>query len=415
MDAINPYESARAQVKSAGEALGLDEEVIEALSRPRREISVSLQVRMDDGSMRAFQAYRVQHNDARGPFKGGLRYHPGVTRDEVRALSMWMTWKCAVLQLPFGGGKGGIVCDPKSMSPAESERLTRAYVDAVSLAIGPRQDVMAPDVGTGPREMAWIMDEWCQVTGRNEPAVVTGKPVELGGSLGRTEATSRGVMVCVREALRSQGIDPKGRTVAVQGYGNVGSHAVRLLREELGMRIVAVSDSRGGVKSAEGLNPSKLDDLKRSQGRLTGLDGADDTTNEELLELDVDVLVPAALEGSITASNAERVGAKIIAEGANGPVTPDADAVLDARGVTVIPDILCNAGGVTVSHYEWAQDLQGMFWTEAQVAQRLDEDMSKAFSCVKAGADSRKTSLRSSAYLTAVDSVAKAMRLRGRL
>ncbi len=409
----NPYEVAVGQVRSAASSLKLQQGTVEALVRPRRELAVNFPVKMDDGTARVFTGYRVQHNNARGPYKGGIRYHPTVSLDEVRALAMWMTWKCAIVGIPFGGAKGGVVCDPKTMSGAELERMTRRFTWELFPILGPHVDIPAPDMYTNAQIMSWIMDTYSAHVGHSVPAAVTGKPVSLGGSEGRDEATSRGLMYCVREALRSRKLEPHGCTVAVQGFGNVGGNAARLLRDELGMKVVAVSDSSGGIYDPSGLDIKKVAEHKLATGSVRDLPSTTNITNQELLEMECTVLVPAAMEGVITLENADAVRADIVAEGANGPTLPEADRVLHERGCMLIPDVLANAGGVTVSYFEWVQDMQYQFWSRAEVDQRLDRQMTSAFGRVLTSSLNEGTDMRSAAYLLAVREVVTAMELRG--
>jgi len=408
-----PWEMALQQLKKAADLLNLEEDIREILSHPQREVQVSLPVRMDNGKIKVFIGYRVQHNNARGPYKGGIRYHPNVSLDEVRALAMWMTWKTAVLDLPLGGAKGGIVCDPKTLSPGEIERLTRRYAYAISGIIGPYEDVPAPDVYTGPQHMAWIMDTYSILKGHLEPGVITGKPVEIGGSLGRNDSTSRGVAIVVAEAARKLNINIKGATVAIQGFGNVGSNAAIIMAKEYGMKVVAVSDSKGGIYNKNGLNVDKVLAEKEKSGTVTTYKDAEKITNDELLTLDVDVLVPAALEQVITKDNAEKIKAKIIGEGANGPTTPEADEILYQKGTMVIPDILANSGGVTVSYFEWVQNLERLQWPLEQVNKMLEQKMVKAFNDVYDASKKYKTDMRTAALTVAVSRVSQAIKLRG--
>ncbi|MFP3416767.1 MAG: Glu/Leu/Phe/Val dehydrogenase [Nitrososphaeria archaeon] len=401
------------QLKKAADLLNLEEDIREILSHPQREVQVSLPVRMDNGKIKVFIGYRVQHNNARGPYKGGIRYHPNVSLDEVRALAMWMTWKTAVLDLPLGGAKGGIVCDPKTLSPGEIERLTRRYAYAISGIIGPYEDVPAPDVYTGPQHMAWIMDTYSILKGHLEPGVITGKPVEVGGSLGRNDSTSRGVAIVVAEAARKLNINIKGATVAIQGFGNVGSNAAIIMAKEYGMKVVAVSDSKGGIYNKNGLNVEKVLAEKEKSGTVTTYKDAEKITNDELLTLDVDVLVPAALEQVITKDNAENIKAKIIGEGANGPTTPEADEILYQKGTMVIPDILANSGGVTVSYFEWVQNLERLQWPLEEVNKMLEQKMVKAFNDVYEASKKYKTDMRTAALTVAVSRVSQAIKLRG--
>jgi glutamate dehydrogenase (NAD(P)+) len=403
---------ALAQYERAAKQLSLTRGIEALLRVPERELTVNFPVRMDDGSIRIFTGHRVHHSTARGPGKGGIRYHPDVTLDEVRALAMWMTWKCAVMNLPYGGAKGGVVCDPKQLSLRELEHLTRRYATEISLLISPEGDIPAPDVNTTPQIMAWIMDTYSMHRGHRVPAVVTGKPVAVGGSLGRGEATGRGVMIATREALTRRGHPLAGARIAVQGFGNVGSVAAALLHGA-GARIVAVSDSKGGTLNARGLDPRALARHKRESGRVSDYPGGEPIDNATLLATECDVLVPAALEQQITAANAERIRARLVVEGANGPTTPEADAVLAARDIVVVPDVLANAGGVVVSYFEWVQDLQAFFWTEEEINQRLERLMVRAFEEVAATARDRGTDLRTAALGRAVERVAEAITLLG--
>lgn len=410
---LNPWNIALSQLRHVADILELDEGIYQILAHPKRELHVSLPVRMDNGEIRVFQGYRVEHNDARGPFKGGIRYHPDVTIDEVRALAMWMTWKTAVVNIPFGGSKGGIAVNPKELSQGELERLTRRYAYAISPLIGPYTDIPAPDVYTGPQHMAWIMDTYSQIVGRMEPAVVTGKPVELGGSLGRDSATARGTVITAAEAARVLNISIGQATVAIQGYGNAGSWSAILMKELYGSKIVAVSDSKGGIFNPDGLNPYKVLEHKKKTGSVVGFPGAKEITNEELLTLKVDILIPAALEGVLTGKNADQVKAKIIAEAANGPTTPEADKVFFEKGILVVPDILANAGGVTVSYFEWVQSLQRFWWAEEEVNSRLKDIMVKAFNDVYKVHKERNVDMRTAAMILAVNRVVDAINKRG--
>src|SRR5580693_7222570 len=377
--AINPFETAKRQVDIVADLLHLDNGVREILKHPKRELTVNFPVRMENGEFKVFTGYRVQYNMARGPTKGGIRYHPQVTLDEVRALAAWMTWKCAVVNLPYGGGKGGVICDPKSMSKDELQRMTRRYASEIGPIIGPEMDIPAPDVYTDSQTMAWIMDTYSMQKGYSVPGVVTGKPISLGGSEGRGEATGRGCAYVIREAAPHAGIRVKGATVAVQGFGNAGSVAAKLLHDEQGAKIVAISDSKGGIHNPEGLNPHAVEEFKGKTGSVVNFPGSRSITNEEILEVKADVLIPAALENQITKKNADKVQARIVAEAANGPTLPEADTVLYERKVTVLPDILANAGGVTVSYFEWAQDIQGFFWPLAEVNQKLEAVMVRSY------------------------------------
>jgi glutamate dehydrogenase (NAD(P)+) len=413
MATLNPFEIAQRQLDEAAGILGLDPGMHAFLREPMRELHVSLPVRMDDGSLEVFKGFRVQYNDARGPAKGGLRFHPAETIDTVRALAAWMTWKTAVVDIPLGGGKGGIICNPKEMSQAELERLSRAYIRQVGRILGPRSDVPAPDVYTNPQIMAWMMDEFSTLQGHSEPGVITGKPLALGGSEGRMDATARGGMYCLREAGKALGIDLKGARTAIQGYGNAGYYAQLLGEELLGLNVVCVSDSKGGIYCEDGLGCEDVKGHKDDTGTCVGLPATEPMSNEELLELDVDVLVPAALENVITEENAHRVKAKIVVELANGPTTPEADKILHENGVYVIPDFLCNAGGVVVSYFEGVQNAYNYYWDLEQVHERLDRKMTSAFHAVHDMAQSKGVHNRLAAYLVAVARVAEAVKLRG--
>ena len=411
--APNPFEVAQRQLDEAAEVLQLDPAVHELLRWPLRELHVTLPVRMDDGSTKIFHGFRVQYNDSRGPTKGGIRFHPDETIDTVRALAAWMTWKCAVVDIPLGGGKGGIICNPKEMSQGELERLSRAYIRQVGRILGLEKDVPAPDVYTNPQIMAWMVDEFSFMKGYNEFGVITGKPLALGGSAGRGDATARGGIYCLREAAKVLGIDLKGATTAIQGYGNAGSFGHKLGVELLGLKVVAVSDSKGGIHNPKGLDYKAVLAHKEKTGTVVGFPGAEKITNEALLELDVTVLMPSALESVITASNASRIKAKITVELANGPTTPEADKILYDNGVYVIADFLCNAGGVTVSYFEMVQNAYDYYWTEELVHERLDAKMTSAFHAVHQAAQSHKVHNRLAAYLVAVARVAEAVKLRG--
>lgn len=409
---LNPYQIAVGQLENVAKVIKLDNGVLEMLKMPQRVMSVQVPVRMDDGTVKVFQGYRAQHCNALGPWKGGIRYHPGVTLDEVKALSMWMTWKCAVVGIPLGGGKGGITCDPKKMSQGELERMTRRYAFAISPIIGPEKDIPAPDVYTNPQTMAWIMDTYSMVRGYTTLGVVTGKPLALGGSKGRNEATGRGVQIIALEALKYKKMPIKGATVAVQGFGNVGGIGAQLMQDN-GMKVVAVSDSKGGIYNANGLDVTSVMKWKQQNNTVKDFKGAQNISNEEILELDVDVLAPCGLENAITKKNADKVKAKITSEGANGPTTPDADDILYDNGVFVCPDVLANAGGVTVSYFEWVQGLQNFFWSEDDVNKRLNDIIVNAFMNVMDQAKKYKVNNRKAAYCLAVDRVAEAIRLRG--
>jgi len=409
---LNPFRIAMRQFDYAAEKCGLDPGMCEVLRRPRRALVLSLPVKMDDGSIHVFEGFRVQHNNARGPCKGGIRYHPNVTFDEVKALATWMTWKCAVVNIPFGGGKGGIVCDPHKLSHNELERLTRRYAYEISPLIGPDKDIPAPDVYTDAQVMAWIMDTYSMTHGSSAPGVVTGKPLFLGGSLGRNEATARGCLFTIRAACKELGINLNGATVAIQGFGNAGNIAAQLLFAD-GAKIIAVSDSHAGILNREGFDVEKLVAFKAKTGSVGGFPGAQPISSAAVLEVPCDILVPAALENQITVQNADKIEACIVAEAANGPTTPDADLVLHNRGIMVIPDVLANAGGVTVSYFEWVQDLQELFWDEDDVNKRLERVMTKAFADVHSTAAKHHVELRTGAYILAIDRVANATRTRG--
>ena len=411
LENLNAYQIALEQFNRAAEKLNLDANLAEILKHPKRQLTVSIPIRMDDGRVQVFEGYRVQHNVARGPAKGGIRYHPNVTLDEVKALAMWMTWKCATVNIPYGGAKGGIICDPKKMSAGEKERLTRRYTHEILPIIGPEKDIPAPDVYTDAQTMAWIMDTYSTTLGYSSLGVVTGKPVELGGTKGRHEATGRGVMYTVEEACRLSRIPLKDARIVVQGFGNVGHIAAQMLFDK-GARITAISDSQGGIFNSRGINP--YDALKhKTNGSVVEMPGTEPISSRELLELDCDILIPAALENQITEDNAPRIRARIVAEGANGPVTPAADRILHEKSTFLIPDVLCNAGGVTVSYFEWVQDLQGFFWDEAQVNQQLERIMKRAFQEVNETAIREKTDRRTAAYMLAVKRVAEATKVRG--
>ncbi len=410
---LNPFAIAQAQLDEAARILQLDPDMHAFLREPMREFHFTIPVKMDDGQTRVFRGYRVQYNDARGPAKGGLRFHWEETIDTVRALAAWMTWKTAVVDIPLGGGKGGVVCDPRELSQTELERLSRGYMRCIARYIGLTKDVPAPDVYTNPQIMAWMMDEYDMLVGHREPGVITGKPLPLGGSAGRDDATARGGIYTTREAAELLGIDLKQATCAIQGYGNAGSFYHSLAEEILGMKVVAVSDSRGGIINMNGLDSKEVKKHKAETGSVINFPGADNLTNEELLELEVTVLAPSALENVITARNAAKIKAKMTAELANGPTTPEADKILYDNGVYVQPDFLCNAGGVTVSDMEMVQNAYQYYWTAEMVHERLDQKMTKAFHAVHHMAQAKKVNNRVAAYLVSVDRVAQAVRLRG--
>ena len=396
----------------AARILNLDPGIWKILTSPKRQIIVSCPVQMDNGEIEVFTGYRVQYNVTLGPAKGGIRYHPDVSLDEVTALAAWMTWKCAVAHIPFGGGKGGVVCDPTRMSRRELEALTRRYVAEIIDAIGPEKDVPAPDVNTNDQIMAWVMDTYSMHVGHTSTAVVTGKPVEMGGSLGRREATGRGVMIVTREAAKHLGVDLKNASIAIQGFGNVGSVSADLLAKA-GARVVAITDWKGGVYNASGLDIAKMLDFSREHKTIDNFPGGEPIDNDQLFALDADVLIPAALENQITAENAGSIRAKIVIEAANGPTTPDAHKMLHERGAFVVPDILANSGGVTVSYFEWVQDRYGYFWEEREVNERLERKMVEAFDDVLQTSLKYKTDLRTAAYIVAISRVGTVTKMRG--
>jgi glutamate dehydrogenase (NAD(P)+) len=408
----NPFEIAREQLRKVAKVFAIDPNLVNVLQECKKAVSVSIPVAMDNGTTQVFQGYRVTHNVARGPSKGGIRYHPDVTLDEVKALAMWMTWKCALAGIPFGGAKGGVVCNPKRMSEGELQRMTRRFTSEIINEIGPEKDIPAPDVGTDGRVMAWIFDTYSMNKGHSVLGVVTGKPLTIGGSLGREEATARGALYCVREAVRKKQISLQGTTAAVQGFGNVGSFLAKFLAED-GAKVVAISDSTAGLHNPNGIDVQSAFAHKRETGSLEGFRGADAVTNEELVLLECDVLAPCALEQVITEDNAAQVKAKIIVEGANGPVTPAADEILEDKDVLVLPDVLANAGGVVVSYFEWVQGLQEYFWKEAEVNAKLNDIVTRAFNETWATHESRGTSMRLAAYGLAVQRVAEATVTRG--
>ncbi len=408
----NPYELAKSQLRKVGEVFAIDPNLIRVLSQCKKAVEVSIPVQLDDGSIEAFAGYRVTHNIARGPSKGGIRYHPDVTLDEVKSLSMWMTWKCALMSLPFGGAKGGVVCDPKRLSVSELERMTRRFTSEIINDIGPERDIPAPDVGTNGRVMAWIFDTYSMNKGHSVLGVVTGKPLSIGGSLGREEATARGALYCIQALGVKEGNRVSEYSVAIQGFGNVGAHLARLLHGE-GAKVVAVSDSRGGVHNPMGIDIPAALAHKQETGVLAGLANAEPITNEELVEVQCDIFAPCALEQVITEENADRVKARFICEGANGPVTPAADAILEDRGVLVLPDVLANAGGVVVSYFEWVQGLQEYFWREDEVNAKLHDIVARAFEDTWQTRESLGTSMRMAAYGIGVRRVAEATTTRG--
>jgi len=410
--ALNPYHMAVQQFEAAAEKLHLSEDMREVLRQPKRELVVNFPVRLDSGRIKTFTGYRVQHNVNRGPAKGGIRYGPDVTLDEVKALAMWMTWKCAVVGIPFGGAKGGVICDPKQMSPAELERLTRRYTTEISIVIGPHSDIPAPDVNTNSQVMAWIMDTYSMHEGFSIPAVVTGKPLSIGGSEGRNDATATGVLFVTRQAAKRIDMPLRGARVSIQGYGNAGAIAARLFHNE-GCKIVAVSDTRGGIYNESGLDPSAVLRHKQERGSVIDFPRAQRVRVQDVLEVPCDVLIPAATEGVLTAANAGRVQARIVSEAANGPTTPEADKILFDKDTIVIPDILANAGGVTVSYFEWVQDLQSFFWGVDEITKKLEVIMNRAFSAVAEKADQYHCDMRLAANMQAISSVAEATQVRG--
>ena len=410
---INPFEVALTQLEEASNILNLDKGMLQILSNPKRILTVSIPTKMDDGSIRVFTGFRSQHNDARGPCKGGIRYHPGVTIEEVKALSMWMTWKCAIANIPYGGGKGGIICNPKQMSENELERMTRRFAYLISDIIGPYKDIPAPDVYTGGKEMAWIMDTYSTLKGNYvQPEVITGKPIAIGGSLGRNEATGRGLAYTVREAAKKINIDMKQATIVVQGFGNAGQFASKLV-EEQGAKTIAASDSQGAIINKDGIDVDALMKFKKETGTVAGFENAKSISNEELLETECTILIPAALENQITKNNADKIKTKIIAEAANGPTTPEADEILFKKDILVIPDVLANGGGVTVSYFEWLQNLRREYWTEEEVNNRLDINITKSFFDVYDTHEKYNVDMRKAATLLAINRVVDAINIRG--
>jgi len=409
---LNPHRIAQIQFDIAAEYLKLDPGLRQVLRSPKRILEVSVPTKMDNGQVKVFTGFRVQHNVARGPAKGGIRYHPNVTLDEVKALAAWMTWKTATVNLPYGGAKGGVICDPKRMSKGELERMTRRFAFEILPLIGPEEDIPAPDVYTDSQTMAWIMDTYSMTKGYSALGVVTGKPVSLGGSEGRNEATARGCLVVCEEACKIKKMNLRGASVAIQGFGNAGSVAARLFTEKKA-RVIAISDSRGGVFNSRGIDPLKAVRYKERSGTVVGMPGTSRISNDDLLTMKCDILIPAALENAITLNNADQIKAKIVAEAANGPTTPHADEVLARRGIMLLPDILANAGGVTVSYFEWVQDLQGFFWAEGEVNAKLESVMRRAFQEVHDTMRKHRTHMRTGAYVLAVGRVAEATLVRG--
>ena len=410
---LDSFDIALQQLEKAAKVMNLDKEALEILRAPQQILEVSLPIRMDNGKVKTFRGFRVHYNNARGPVKGGIRFHPEETLSTVKALSAWMTWKTAVVDIPMGGAKGGIICNPKEMSPSELERLSRAYVRAIADFIGPEIDVPAPDVYTTPQIMAWMMDEYETISRRSAPGVITGKPLTLGGSQGRGDATAKGGMYVLKVGAKKKGIDLSKATVAVQGFGNAGQFAMTLVKEHFGSKVVAISDTKGGIYSEKGLDFDAVLKHKQKTGKVQGLEGTKNITNEELLELGVDVLIPAAIENQITSKNADKIKAKIILELANGPTTPEADEILFKRGVLDLPDFLANAGGVTTSYFEWVQNIGGYYWTREEVYEKLDKKMTTAAEDVLATADKYKVNPRTGAYIISVKRVADAMKARG--
>jgi len=408
----NPFEAAMRQLDLVAEEIGLDQHVVEVLKHPNRVVITSLPVRMDDGTIKVFTGYRVQYSRHRGPYKGGIRYHPNVNLDEVKALAAWMTWKCAVADIPYGGSKGGITCNPKEMSTTELERLTRRYTASIVRDIGPFKDIPAPDIYTDSQTMAWLLDTYSEFQGYAVPGVVTGKPLSVGGSEGRAGATGRGVALCTREAARHLGIDMKGATVAIQGYGKVGRSVAKVL-QEMGCIIIAISDSKGGIFNQNGLDPFEVLEYKKRTGSVVDFKDSTYIANKDLLELDCDILIPAAMENVLTEENAPRVNAKIISEGANGPTTPEAGAILHKKSIFMVPDILANSGGVTVSYFEWVQNLNRLHWTLDEVNQKLEHKIVKAFNDVLEISTKRNISMRLAAYVLGVSRVAEAFEVLG--
>jgi glutamate dehydrogenase len=411
-ETLNPHEIAQILIYNATRELGLPMAVNEYLKEPERILTISIPVRMDNGEVKSFVGYRSQHSTVIGPAKGGVRFHPDVTLDEVKALSTWMTFKCAVMGLPFGGGKGGVICDPSQLSKRELEALSRGYIRALAGFVGPDRDIPAPDVNTNPQIMGWMMDEYAKMKGYNAPGLITGKPMILGGSAGRGAATGRGVVLCIREAAAKMGMNLKGATAAIQGFGNVGSWTAMLL-DELGVKIVALCDARGGAYNPSGIHIPEAVEYYQQHGTTKGLPHTQDIDSDSLIGLDVDILVPAALENQIRMDNVEVVKAKLVAEAANGPTTPEAARVMTEKGIMQIPDILCNAGGVTVSYFEWVQNIQNYYWTEEEVNEKLEHMMVNAFNAVYKVHDQRKVSMRRAAYMVAIKRLADAMTARG--
>lgn len=409
----DPFQMFLQQVDDAAPYVDVERDIVEAIKYPKEVLCLSLPIKMDDGSIKVFKAYRSHHNDALGPCKGGVRYHPDVTLEETMALSAWMSIKCATAGLPYGGGKGGVAVNPKELSENELERLSRAYALGIAKFTGTDIDIPAPDVYTNPQIMAWFTDTYEKVKGWHEPSVYTGKPLIIGGSLGRGDATARGGVYVTREALKTIGLAGKELTVAIQGYGNAGSFAHKLFAEILGLKVVAVSDSKGGIYNPNGLSYNEVFNWKKQNGTVVGMPGCDKISNEELLELQVDVLAPSALEGVVTGANADRVKAKVVVELANGPLTPEADRILEDKGVLILPDVLANAGGVTVSYFEWVQGRMGYYWSLEEVHERLDRKLSEAFHDIWKVKEAKKIGMRQATYVRAIGRIAEAMKVRG--
>ena len=410
---LDPFDIAQKQLDKAAKVINLDKQALEILREPMQILQVRLPVKMDNGETEVFTGFRVHYNNARGPTKGGIRFHPEESLSTVKALSAWMTWKTAIVGIPLGGAKGGIICDPKKMSMGELERLSRAYVRSIGEFIGPEIDVPAPDVYTTPQIMAWMMDEYENIVRKSAPGVITGKPLELGGSLGRGDATARGGLFVLREGAKKVGLDLSKATVAIQGFGNAGQFAVKLVKEMFGSKVVAVSDTKGGIYAKDGIDYQKLLDHKKKTGTVENFPGSKNITNEELLELGVDVLIPAAIENQITRSNADKIKAKIVLELANGPTTPEADEILYKKKILLLPDFLSNSGGVTVSYFEWTQNVSGFYWTEEEVYSRLDQKLTESAHAVLDASEKYKVDPRTAAYTISIKRVADAMKLRG--
>ncbi len=410
--ADNSFEDVKKQIDSVSDIMNLDEKTVEFLKKPMRILEFEIPIEMDNGEIKNFKGFRVQHNWARGPTKGGIRFHPEETLDTIKALAAWMTWKCAIVDMPYGGAKGGIICNPRELSKNELEKLSRGYIKQIVEYIGPQKDIPAPDVYTNSQIMAWMMDEYEKIVGHSSPGVVTGKPIEIGGSKGRDKSTGKGVAIMVKEATKYLGIELKNSKIAIQGFGKVGGAAAEFL-EEMGAKIIALSDSKGGIYNPNGINFSDVVKWKNENGSLKGMKDCKDITNEEILEIECDILIPAALENQITEKNAGNIKAELIAEASNGPVTPKADEILNEKNIFSIPDFLCNSGGVTVSYFEWCQNISGYYWTEKEVYEKLEKIISKAFRKVFELHKKENISMRKAAYIIALKKVVEAMRLRG--